>query len=111
MNTKSKDETNEKLSVKNDAVFKLLFGKKGNEEYIKDFLSNLLEMDIKEIEVDHDVTLAKKIKEDKYGVLDLKAKLNGDTEVDIEIQLTDYNNMIKRATFYSTRCDRVGCII
>ncbi len=106
MNTKSKEETiekNEKLSVKNDAVFKLLFGKKGNEEYIKDFLSSLLKMDIKEIEVEHDVTLAKKIKEDKYGVLDLKAKLNGDIDVDIEIQLTDYNNMVQRATFYSTR--------
>ncbi len=106
MNTKSKNEkniVNEKLSVKNDAVFKLLFGKKGNEEFIKDFLSNLLKMEIKEIEVDHDVALAKKIKEDKYGVLDLKAKLNGDLEVDIEIQLKDYDNMIQRATFYSTR--------
>ena len=76
MNTKSKNQNNiknDKLSVKNNAVFKLLFCKKDNEEFIKDFLSNLLKMDIKEI------------------------------EVDIEIQLKDYDNMIQRATFYSTR--------
>ena len=79
------NEKVDKLSVKNDAVFKILFGKKGNEEYLKDFLSSLLKMDIKEIEVEHDVTLSKKIKEDKYGVLDLKAKLNNNIDVDIKI--------------------------
>ena len=65
-------ETLKKLSLTNDFVFKRIFAKKGNEGFLKDFLSSLLKLDIKEIEVAQDIMLAKKIKEDKYGVLDIK---------------------------------------
>lgn len=92
-----------KLSVKNDYVFKRLFTKKGNEKYLKEFLSNLLEMDIKEIEIEHDKRLDQNLKEEKYGVLDVKARLNGNVEVNIEIQLTDHKNIVERTEYYASK--------
>lgn len=46
-NNKKKD----KLLLTNDFVFKRIFAKKGNESFLKDFLSSLLKIEIKEIEV------------------------------------------------------------
>lgn len=89
--------------MKNDFVFKRIFAYKGNEEYLKDFLSSLLKMDIKEIELEHDVSLEKDLIDEKIGVLDVKATLNNNVEVDIEIQLKNYDNMIERAEFYASK--------
>ena len=38
--------------------------------------------------------------EEKLGIIDLKATINKETTVDIEIQVKDYHNMIERSTFY-----------
>lgn len=38
--------------------------------------------------------------ENRIGVLDLKATVNENTTIDIEIQVKDYHNMIERSTFY-----------
>lgn len=92
-----------KLSMTNDFVFKRIFAKRGNEEFLREFLSNLLNIDIKEIEVAQDVMLSKKVKDDKYGVLDIKAKLNDNIEVDIEMQVLDYDNIIERTTYYASK--------
>lgn len=89
--------------MKNDYVFKKIFSYNGNTENLRDFLSVLLEMEIKEIEVYHDTVLEKELEEEKYGILDVKAKLNNNIEVDIEIQVKNFDNMIERTTFYSTR--------
>ena len=45
----------------------------------------------------------KKIKQDKYGVLDIKATLNNNIEVDIEMQVRDNGNIIERTTYYSSK--------
>ena len=70
MSHKKENDANEKkalkkLSMTNDFVFKRIFAKRGNEEFLKEFLSNLLNLDIKGIEISQDVMLAKKVKEDK----------------------------------------------
>ncbi len=87
------------LSLKNDVVFKELFSKKGNEIFLKDFLSDLLETDIKTIEIKKDTPL----KNEKYGILDIKVTLNDDSIIDIEMQLTNYKNMEERALYYSAK--------
>ena len=45
------DRENRKLNLKNDVIFKAFFGKKGNEKYLIDFLTGLLKINIKEIEI------------------------------------------------------------
>ena len=79
-----------------DYIFKRVFGKKGNEDILKD----LLEIKIEEIEVIIGAEIEKENIEDKLGIIDLKATINKETTVDIEIQVRDYHNMIERSTFY-----------
>lgn len=96
-------QENKKLSMRNDYVFKRIFTKKGNEIFLKEFLSNLLKIDIKKIEVEHDIALEKELKDEKLGILDVKAILNDNMEIDIELQIENEHNIIERSTFYGTR--------
>ena len=83
-----------------DYIFKRVFGKKGNEDILKDLLESILEIQIEEIEVIIGAEIEKENIEDKLGIIDLKATINKETTVDIEIQVRDYHNMIERSTFY-----------
>lgn len=100
---KNKNGKKKKLSMRNDYVFKRIFTKKGNEVFLKEFLSNLLEIEIKKIKVEHDIALEKELKEEKLGILDIKAVLNNNIEIDIELQMEDEHNMVERSTYYGTR--------
>lgn len=93
----------EKLSIKNDFVFKKLFSKKGNEAYLIQFLSDLLLLDIKCIDIKHDVALERNIEDEKIGILDIKATLNNNTYIDIEMQMGDEKNVVKRSTYYAAK--------
>ena len=92
-----------KLTLKNDVVFKELFSKKGNEIFLQDFLSDLLNLNIEKIEIQKDTTLSKDIITEKYGILDIKATLNDTKIVNIEMQITNYSNMAERALYYSSK--------
>ena len=89
-----------KYEVTNDYIFKKIFGKEGNEEILKDLLISILEIPIKEIEVIHDVHLERTIEENKAGVLDVKAKLDNNKIVNIEMQVKNQSNMIDRSLYY-----------
>ena len=80
-----------------DYIFKRVFCKKGNEDILKDLLESILEI---KIEVIIGAEIEKENIEDKLGIIDLKATINKETTVDIEIQVRDYHNMIERSTFY-----------
>ncbi len=92
-----------KLSVKRDIVFKRIFAHKGNEEFLREFLSSLLNLEIKEIEIMHDIHLEKDVEEDKLGIIDVRAIINDRSIVNIEIQLENENNIIPRSTFYGAK--------
>ena len=94
--------SNKVRELTEDYIFKRVFGKKGNEDILKDLLESILEIKIEQIEVIVGSEIEKekeKIKE-KIGIIDLKATINKETTVDIEIQVKDYHNMIERSTFY-----------
>lgn len=93
-------DKNKTLELTNDYIFKRVFSKKGNEDILKDLLESILEIRIEKIETIEEVELAPERIEDRIGVLDLKATVNENTTVDIEIQVKDYHNMIERSTFY-----------
>ena len=48
---KTDEVKNKVYKIKNDVIFKELFSKKGNEEFLIEFLSNLLKIEIKKIEI------------------------------------------------------------
>ena len=83
------------LTPKNDIIFKRIFGRKENEVILKDFLSSIIEEPIKEIEVEKDTKLEKEDLNDKVGILDIKAKLDNETQINVEMQVVNQQNMEK----------------
>ena len=53
------------LNLKDDIIFKVFFSRKGNEEFLIDFLKALLKIDIKEIKIQEEVNLEKLSKKKK----------------------------------------------
>ena len=97
-----KNETKE-LKPKNDVIFKNLFSKTGNEDMLRELLEAILNIKITEIEVQKEVELSKMHINEKYGRLDLKAIVNKNTIVIIEMQMKDTCNMEKRAMYYVSK--------
>ena len=91
---------NVELQLTNDYIFKRLFSKKGNEDILKDLLEGILEIPIKEVEVMQEVELERVDIKDKLGVLDIKAIINENITVNIEMQIADEKNMIERTLYY-----------
>ena len=88
------------LKVTNDYIFKKIFAKKGNESILKDLLNSILQISIKSIEVVADTSLERELESNKLGILDVKAKIDNETIVNIEIQIINRYNMIERTLFY-----------
>lgn len=88
------------LKVTNDYIFKKIFAKKGNESILKDLLHSILQIKIKSLEVMADTNLERELESNKLGILDIKAKIDNETIVNIEIQIINRYNMIERTLFY-----------
>lgn len=88
------------LTPKNDVIFKRLFGQKGNEDLVKDFLEAVLDIEIISLELGKETELIPESINEKVGILDVKAVLNDGTTIDIEMQNIDYGNIEKRITYY-----------
>ena len=94
---------NKKLNLKNDIVFKAFFSKKGNEEFLIDFLEALLKIKITKIEIQEDVNLEQLSFKEKGGKLDIQAILNDGVIANIEMQVRNNHNMEVRTTFYASK--------
>ena len=93
-------KNNELLNIKNDYVFKRIFGHKGNEELTKSLLEEITKTKINKIELAEEVNLGKNLMDDKIGILDIKAVIDGKIETDIEMQVAKSKDIIPRMLFY-----------
>lgn len=84
----------------NDYVFKRIFGRVGNEIITKGFLNSILNEEIQSVDLEGNTILEKDLKEDKFGILDIKAKLDKKVICNIEMQIVNHKNMDKRLMFY-----------
>ena len=91
---------NKLLNPKIDYVFKRIFGYAGNEDITKALLEAVLNAQISEITLECNPILEKDLYDDKVGILDIRAKLDGNTDCDIEMQIVDYKNIEKRLLYY-----------
>ena len=91
------------LNIKTDYVFKRIFGREGNEQITKNFLSCILGQKVSDIELEKNPILEKDLIDDKVGILDIKAEINKSTNVDIEMQIIDKKNSAKRILFYCSK--------
>ena len=103
-NTKTQANTNEKslLPLSNDYVFKRVFGKDGNENILKSLLEAILKIKIKSIEIKNP-EIPKEIIDEKSCILDIKAVINEDTLLDIEMQVGNKNGLEKRLVIYGSK--------
>jgi len=91
------------LTLKNDIVFKIFFSKAGHEKYLKSFLEALLGIQIKKVEIVHEASLKQFSINDKVGRLDIKATINDESIINIEMQVENEHNIEKRTTYYGSR--------
>ena len=90
---------NNRLTLSNDYVFKKIFSKPENNDALKDFLEVILNRKIGKVEV-KSPELPKNYKEEKLGILDIKAYIDDDTVVNIEMQQKNVGNMVERNLVY-----------
>lgn len=96
------EKTTNLLSLKSDWVFKRIFGKEGNEDILLDLLSAILNINIKRVELKN-TELTKNKEEQKKSILDIKAILDDNSIIDIEMQVNNEYNMIDRTIQYLTK--------
>ena len=107
MNNKNTVKTKEtkEISLKDDVIFKAFFSRKGNEEFLVDFLEALLKIEIKQIRIQEEevVDLERLSKDEKGGSIDLQAELNDGILVNIELQVKKKESFENRTVYYGSK--------
>ena len=85
-------------TIKNDIIFSFLFS---HNDILKDFLEACLKISIKEVEVTNQFSLNKMRYRDKGSVLDIKAVIDNDKVINIEMQNKEQTFFKKRTLAYS----------
>ncbi|MGL6105069.1 Rpn family recombination-promoting nuclease/putative transposase [Romboutsia sp.] len=91
----------ELLSPKVDFVFKKIFGSENNKEILISFLNAVIDNNepITSVEI-LNTDVEKEFLDDKFSRLDIRAKTNKNHIVNIEIQVKNEYNIIKRSLYY-----------
>ena len=86
-----------KYKVKNDIIFSYIFSHK---DILKSFLENVIDTKIESLEVENQFRLDRSNFTDKLCVLDIKAIINKDTFIDVEMQNKVHQSYLKRIYLY-----------
>lgn len=102
-----KPMSNQKLvNLRIDFAFKQLFGTSGSEEILITFLNAMLksslESPIQSLQFE-DPHLHREHEEDKLSILDVSATLDTGTRINIEIQMNNHHDILKRSLYYWSR--------
>ena len=89
-----------RLPLTDDYIFKRVFAFEGNESVLKDLLEAILRKDIKTVTIKNPEIIPYE-REDKRGLLDIKAETDDGTVLDIEMQMEDKKNAEERGTLYA----------
>ena len=87
------------LKPKNDYVFKKIFGDERNKDILIAFLKAVLKIDIEDVQILNS-ELPKENISDKKSILDIRATINNNVEIDIEIQVSRTIYMPQRSLYY-----------
>ncbi|MEB8895389.1 Rpn family recombination-promoting nuclease/putative transposase [Bacillus cereus] len=94
------------VNLRVDFAFKQLFGTRGNEQILMQFLNvtlaSSLSSPIRTLKIE-DPHLQREYENDKLSILDVLATLDDETQVSIEIQLNDQHDFLKRSLYYWSR--------
>ena len=90
------------LPLSNDYVFKRIFSKGGNEKILKSLLEAILEIKIEKIQIKNP-EIPKEAINEKLSILDIKAEINDEIILDIEMQVGNTTAIDKRLVVYSSK--------
>ena len=85
-------------TIKNDVIFSYLFSW---EDIVKDFLEVCLNKKIEKVEVSNQFSLEKFDIRNKGAILDIKAIINDEAHVDLEMQRKKDDSYVKRVLLYT----------
>ena len=88
-----------KLPLSSDIVFKRVFSKEENKDLLKSILEAILKIKINKIEIKNP-EIPREMKDSKAGVLDIKAEINENTVIEVEMQVSNMNTFMNRNEFY-----------
>lgn len=95
------------LDPKNDIVFQKLFGIKENDQLLISFLNSILTKHnngkITSVALEERVLTADLISSEKLSILDIRVTTDTNAHINIEIQLINQYNMIRRTMFYLSK--------
>ena len=89
----------ERLPLTDDYIFKRVFAFEGNESVLKDFLEAILKKDIKKVTIKNPEIIPYE-KDEKRGLLDIKAETDDGTILDVEMQMKDRKDTQERGIQY-----------
>ncbi|MED2777328.1 Rpn family recombination-promoting nuclease/putative transposase [Bacillus thuringiensis] len=94
------------VNLRVDFAFKQLFGSRGNEQILMQFLNVILASSlsspIQKLNIE-DPHLHREYENDKLSILDVLATLEDKTQISVEIQLNDQHHFLKRSLYYWSR--------
>ena len=97
-------EVQQRLSLKNDFLFKRLFGDPDNKDILIGLLNAILQStgrkEITDLTVSDNYKLARKLVDDKEGILDIHCETYDHELINVEMQVRRYPDMEKRSIFY-----------
>lgn len=100
MDEQNIDITKHDKTIKNDIVFKIFFSRKGNEKYLISFLEAILNIKITKVEIIPEASLGFTKLADKWSRIDIKATVDDEKVVNIEMQLNPDLEIARRSTYY-----------
>ena len=89
-------------SIREDGIFKIVFGSNQRSQYLKEFLESILHRKITNIVVMNDVALNKTHEDNKLMRLDILAEVDGKEKINVEIQNKNEYNVIERSEVYAS---------
>ncbi len=92
-----------RLNPLNDYLFKQYMGTEECKICLVSFLNAVLEEELTDVEIIENLELPQETPEGKFSRLDIRAKLPGGTKVNIEVQLLNEDNIVKRSQYYNGR--------
>ena len=99
---KKTDKEYKILPLTNDYVFKRIFAKDECNSELKDLLEGILEIKIEKVEV-RNPEIPKNILDEKLTRLDIRAKINDEITLNIEMQTSDEHNLRNRSLVYLSK--------
>ena len=93
------ENQNKRLPLNSDIVFKRVFSKEENKELLKSLLEAILNRKIENVEVKNP-EIPRNLSDSKAGMLDIKAQVDGNIVVDVEMQVKNEDNIDDRSISY-----------